>query len=98
MDEVHETYQEWQRRIRARDGKRCVKCNYHHAKVWAYNRGVVLCVACAYEREMMEDYHENVNQFYADVTFDEWVKMPSLRQFIAQYRADHAPAKPRKKA
>jgi hypothetical protein len=75
-----ETNQQWQARIRARDGQRCVKCGYHHATPIAYCGGVMLCQFCTAEHEMLG------GQTMIHVTDGEWLRLPSLRQFILDYR------------
>lgn len=47
--ENHTDYPTWAKAIRQRDGRRCVKCNYHHASVYAIAGGHVLCSACVEE-------------------------------------------------
>lgn len=73
----------WAKAIRQRDGRRCVKCNYHHASVYAIDDGHVLCDACANEWR----YLERIDR--CPVTAAEWLKIPPLIQFIKEYRKAH---------
>lgn len=81
--ENHTDYPTWAKAIRQRDGRRCVKCNYHHASVYAIAGGHVLCSACV---EEWEGLHRGGR---SPVTEAEWLKLPSLIQFIQEYRKTH---------
>ena len=70
----------WAKAIRERDGRKCVKCGYHHASVYAIAGGHVLCNACADEWEVLQ------RSGRCPVTDTEWMKLPSLLQFIAAHR------------
>lgn len=73
-------YPEWSREIRQRDGRKCVKCGYRYASVYAVGDGHMLCNACADEWEAL------AKSGRSPVTAEEWLKLPSLIQFIATYR------------
>ena len=70
----------WAKAIRERDGRRCVKCNYHHASPKAIDGGHVLCDACVNEWEALRRTDR------CPVTEAEWIKLPSLIQFIAAHK------------
>lgn len=69
-------YDEWAKAIRQREGRRCIKCNYHHASPKAIDDGHMLCTACV---EEWEGLHRGGR---SPVTEAEWMKLPSLIQFI----------------
>lgn len=77
------SHPDWEREIREREGRRCVKCNYHHASPKAIAGGHMLCTSCT---EEWEGLHRGGR---SPVTEAEWLKLPSLIQFIQEYRKTH---------
>lgn len=88
----HFKYPDDYRAIRARLGDRCLKCDYFRATPHCIGDGTMLCRSCYAEWMMLTNIDASPK---FKITFDEWMKMPSLRQFIDQYRKEHKKSRKR---